>query len=79
MGETTILFPFAVYEAKKNKKTDTAAKMQLKLASNAYLKMLDELIHQPEPLEKKKECQSAQSTAFPVFGFASGAASGSYM
>ncbi|KAJ0415615.1 hypothetical protein BJY00DRAFT_254501 [Aspergillus carlsbadensis] len=71
-GETTILFPFAVYEAKKNEKTDTAVKIQLKLALNAYLKMLDELIHQPEPWKENEECQPPRSTAFPVFGFTSG-------
>lgn len=67
-GECTILFPFAVYEAKKDENSKMGVTIQLKLAFNAYLGMLDRLARQPGKME---EYQSSQSTAFPIFGFTS--------
>lgn len=67
-GQCTILFPFAVYEAKKDQNSETGVKIQLKLAMNAYLKMLDRLARQPEKME---EYQSSRSAIFPIFGFTS--------
>jgi hypothetical protein len=46
-GQHTLLFPFAVYEAKRDQKSELQVKLQLKLAFNAYLHMLDSLIRQP--------------------------------
>lgn len=67
-GECTILFPFAVYEAKKDQNSTVGVKIQLKLAFNAYLGMLDRLVRQPGNTE---EHQSSQSAVFPIFGFTS--------
>ncbi|QKX60470.1 uncharacterized protein TRUGW13939_07615 [Talaromyces rugulosus] len=66
-GEHTLLFPFAVYEAKKDEKSEVQVKLQLKLAFNTYLQMLDNLVRQPG----KKEYQSPESRIFPIFGFTS--------
>lgn len=68
MGECTIFFPFAVYEAKKDQNSKLGVMIQLKLAFNAYLGILDRLVRQPGNME---EYQSSQSTAFPIFGFTS--------
>ncbi|GKZ25971.1 hypothetical protein AbraIFM66951_002083 [Aspergillus brasiliensis] len=70
-GKTTVLFPFAVYEAKKNDKSELAVKIQLKLALNAYLKMLDDLLIQPDNPKTKEERQLPQNTVNPLFGFTS--------
>ncbi|KAL4995404.1 hypothetical protein BDV10DRAFT_188141 [Aspergillus recurvatus] len=69
-GEYTILFPFSVYEEKKNEKSEVAVQIQLKLALNAYLKMIDRLVRQSGSSNKY---QSSQSTGFPVSGFTSNA------
>lgn len=68
-GQHTLLFPFAVYEAKKNQKSEVQVKLQLKLAFNTYLKMLDNLVRKPG----KKEYQSSESGSrmSPIFGFTS--------
>ncbi|OJJ67691.1 hypothetical protein ASPBRDRAFT_47728 [Aspergillus brasiliensis CBS 101740] len=70
-GKTTVLFPFAVYEAKKNDKSETGVKIQLKLALNAYLKMVDDLLIQPDDSKAKEERQPPQNTVNPIFGFTS--------
>lgn len=66
-GQHTLLFPFAVYEAKRDQKSELQVKLQLKLAFNAYLHMLDRLVRQPG----KEEYQSPASRTFPIFGFTS--------
>ncbi|GKZ31246.1 hypothetical protein AbraIFM66950_011539 [Aspergillus brasiliensis] len=70
-GKTTVLFPFAVYEAKKNDKSELAVKLQLKLALNAYLKMLDTLLIQPDDSKTNEERQPTHNTVNPIFGFTS--------
>ncbi|KAK6820341.1 hypothetical protein RU639_007511 [Aspergillus parasiticus] len=67
-GGDTIIFPFAVYEAKKNQKSEIEVKIQLKLAFNTYLQMLDRLVRQPGTIDKY---QSARAPVFPIFGFTS--------
>lgn len=64
----THLFPFAVYEAKTGQKSETALKLRLKLAFNAYLKMLDRVVRQPGMVN---EYQSPESREFQIFGFTS--------
>ncbi|KAJ5297431.1 hypothetical protein N7508_007680 [Penicillium antarcticum] len=65
-GDCTLLFPFAVYEAKKNQSSEITVRMQLKLAFNAYPQMLDKLVRQPGKMD---EYHSPSSAAFPIFGF----------
>lgn len=66
-GQHTLLFPFAVYEAKRDRNSEVQVKLQLKLAFNTYLRMLDNLVRQPG----KKEYQTSESRIFPLFGFTS--------
>ncbi|KAE8313544.1 hypothetical protein BDV41DRAFT_536195 [Aspergillus transmontanensis] len=67
-GGHTILFPFAVYEAKKDRNSETEVKVQLKLAFNTYLQMLDKLVRQPGMTDKY---QSPRVPVFPMFGLTS--------
>ena len=67
-GKHTIIFPFAVYEAKRDQKSETEVIIQLKLAFNSYLKILDRLVRRPGMID---EYQSPRSTEFQIFGFTS--------
>ncbi|EFQ96929.1 hypothetical protein MGYG_08854 [Nannizzia gypsea CBS 118893] len=67
-GKLTLLFPFAVYEAKKHERSDTEVTMQLKLAFNTYLRMLDGVVRQPGIQDNN---QSPRSAGFQIFGFTS--------
>jgi hypothetical protein len=67
-GKCTLLFPFAVYEAKRDQKSEIEVRVQLKLAFNTYLGILDRLVCQSERMEV---CQSSQSRVFPILGFTS--------
>jgi hypothetical protein len=67
-GDDSLLFPWAVYEAKKDQGTEEAALVQLKLAFTTYLGMLDQLVHRPGSLD---QYQFPDSREFQIFGFTS--------
>lgn len=67
-GKYALLYPFAVYEAKRDQNSETAVKIQLKLAFDAYLKLLDRLVRQPGT---RDEYQRPDSKSFQVYGFTS--------
>ncbi|KAL2818212.1 hypothetical protein BDW59DRAFT_165543 [Aspergillus cavernicola] len=67
-GHLTILFPFAVYEAKRNRNWEVEVKMQLKLALDTYLQLLDRVVRRPAQPEMY---QSEGSSSFPIFGITS--------
>jgi hypothetical protein len=67
-GEASIVFPFAVYEAKKRSMTYADAARQIYHACQAYLAMLDDLARDPVDVRKY---QSKESGAFQLFAFTS--------
>lgn len=67
-GKTQLLFPFAVYEAKKKVTSYQQAEEQIYHACRTYLAMLDDLARNPNNVA---EYQTKESTKFQVFGFVS--------
>jgi hypothetical protein len=67
-GKTDILFPFAVYEAKKRTTTYDHAKSQIYHACKSYLGMMDDLARDPTDVSKY---QSKESEHHQIFAFIS--------
>jgi hypothetical protein len=67
-GKTDILFPFAVYEAKKKTTTYEQAKNQIYHACQTYLGMMDDLARDPKDVSKY---QSKESEYHQIFAFIS--------
>lgn len=68
-GETGLIFPWAVYEAKKADNLDKSAQKQVLHAAQIYLGMLDDLARKPLNVD---EYQSEQSSSlYQVFLFTS--------
>lgn len=67
-GKTDLLFPFAVYEAKKKTTTYQQAKNQIYHACQTYLAMIDDLARDPTDLSKY---QSKESEHHQMFAFIS--------
>ncbi|QYT02929.1 hypothetical protein H0G86_009911 [Trichoderma simmonsii] len=67
-GNANIVFPFAVYEAKKREADYRNAKQQIQHACQIYLSMLDDLARNPDNVAKY---QSANSSHCQMFAFVS--------
>jgi hypothetical protein len=68
-GENGLIFPWAVYEAKKADNSDKPAQRQVFQATQIYLGMLDDLARKPEDTD---EYQSEQSSSlYQLFLFTS--------
>ncbi|KAF4456893.1 hypothetical protein F53441_1104 [Fusarium austroafricanum] len=67
-GKTDLLFPFAVYEAKKRAHSYAAAEEQIYRACRTYLAMLDDLARNPDNIS---EYQSEDSKRYQLFAFTS--------
>jgi hypothetical protein len=67
-GESNLLFPFAVYEAKKLASTWEKAEDQIYHAFKVYLAMLDDLARDPLDVT---EYQFEESARYQLFGFTS--------
>jgi len=67
-GKTELLFPFAVYEAKKRAGNFRQAESQIYHACQTYLAMLDDLARNPN---KIAEYQTDESSKYQLFAFAS--------
>lgn len=67
-GESNLIFPFAVYEAKKHASTLEQAKEQIYHAFRVYLAMLDDVARDPLDIT---QYQSEESTCYQLFGFIS--------
>jgi hypothetical protein len=67
-GKTELLFPFAVYEAKKRVKHYQQAEGQIYHACMTYLAMLDDLARNPNNVA---EYQTEESSNYQLFAFAS--------
>jgi len=67
-GKTELLFPFAVYEAKKIAGNFRQAEDQIYHACKTYLAMLDDLARNPN---KVAEYQTEESSKYQIFAFAS--------
>lgn len=67
-GKTDLLFPFAVYEAKKGARSYADAEGQIYHACKTYLAMLDDLARNPDNLS---EYQSEESRRYQLFAFTS--------
>jgi hypothetical protein len=67
-GDNNLIFPFAVYEAKKHASTLEQAKEQVYHAFRVYLAMLDDLARDPLDVT---QYQSEESTCYQLFGFIS--------
>ncbi|KAF2124637.1 hypothetical protein P153DRAFT_252837, partial [Dothidotthia symphoricarpi CBS 119687] len=67
-GESNLLFPFAVYEAKKRATTWEQAENQIQHACLSYLAMLDDLARDPTDVTRY---QSQESDGYQVFAFTS--------
>lgn len=67
-GNTGLLFPFIVYEAKKNARDYERAEYQIRHACRTYLAMLDDLARNPDNVA---EYQSEESSKYQLFAFAS--------
>ncbi|KAB8225614.1 hypothetical protein BDV33DRAFT_231022 [Aspergillus novoparasiticus] len=65
-GGHTILFPFAVYEVKRARNSETEVKTQLKLAFNTYLQMLDKLVRQPGMIDEYQSSRVPGDTGAEV-------------
>lgn len=65
-GKLDVVFPFAVYEAKRERLRYQAAKTQVFHACKLHMGMLDDLARNPENVS---EYQSEDSTNYQVFGF----------
>ncbi|KAL5087798.1 hypothetical protein Trisim1_007453 [Trichoderma cf. simile WF8] len=67
-GDADLVFPFAVYEAKKRTTDHQEAKQQIQHACQIYLSMLDDLARNPDNVA---EYQSIKSPHSQMFAFAS--------
>ena len=67
-GESNLIFPFAVYEAKKRASTWEKAEAQVYHAFKVYLAMLDDLARDPSDVTRY---QCKESTQYQLFGFTS--------
>ncbi|KAJ9145312.1 hypothetical protein NKR23_g5288 [Pleurostoma richardsiae] len=67
-GKTDIIFPFAVYEAKRQFKDYQAAENQIYHACKTYLAMLDDLARDPNNVA---EYQTEESSQYQLFAFTS--------
>ncbi|KFZ24152.1 hypothetical protein V502_01364 [Pseudogymnoascus sp. VKM F-4520 (FW-2644)] len=67
-GKTELLFPFAVYEAKKTAQLHQQAEDQIYHACRTYLAMLDDLARNPDNVA---EYQTKESSKYQLFAFAS--------
>jgi hypothetical protein len=67
-GKTELLFPFAVYEAKKRATYYQQAEDQIYHACRTYLAMLDDLARNPNNVA---EYQTEESDTYQLFAFAS--------
>jgi hypothetical protein len=70
-GETDLVFPFAVYEAKGWSGDCREARRQACQAAACYLDMLDELARTPGPVESAKPYQTNASHQYQVFALTS--------
>lgn len=69
-GKVDLVFPWGVYEAKKNTKSVLDAEKQMFRAASVYLSMLDKLAREPTVPD---EYQGGTSPHFQIFGFISSA------
>lgn len=67
-GKTNLVFPFAVYEAKKRAGSYEEAEGQIYHACRTYLAMLDDLARNPDDIEKY---QTEDSNKYQFFAFTS--------
>lgn len=67
-GKTDLIFPFAVYEAKKRPTSYEAAENQIYHACKTYLAMLDDLARNPDEVD---EYQTEESDKYQLFAFTS--------
>jgi len=67
MGETNLVFPFAVYETKGRSGDCREARRQACLAAATYLDLLDDLGRRPGPVGSAKSYQTATSHQYQVF------------
>ena len=67
-GKTDLVFPFAVYEAKKRASSYKDAEEQTYHACKTYLAMLDDLARNPDNVA---EYQTAGSSKYQLFAFTS--------
>ncbi|KAF4946670.1 hypothetical protein FGADI_11018 [Fusarium gaditjirri] len=67
-GQTNLMFPFAIYEAKKDVSSMTTAVRQLSHACKTYLAMLDDLARDPDDISRYQERTSEK---YQLFAFAS--------
>ncbi|KAK3293175.1 uncharacterized protein B0H64DRAFT_403672 [Chaetomium fimeti] len=67
-GNTDIVFPYAVYEAKKRASSYEAAEDQIYHACKTYLAMLDDLARNPDNVA---EYQTKDSSKYQLFAFTS--------
>ncbi|KAI1120973.1 hypothetical protein F5Y10DRAFT_257328 [Nemania abortiva] len=67
-GEANLVFPFAVYEAKKRASSYEAAKEQVYHACTTYLAMLDDLARDPNDVS---QYQTSESSKYQIFAFTS--------
>ena len=67
-GESNLIFPFAVYEAKKCAATWEQAEGQIHHACQTYLAMLDDLARDPTDVARY---QSERSPRYQLFAFTS--------
>jgi hypothetical protein len=70
-GETDLVFPFAVYEAKGWSGDCREARRQACLAGATYLDMLDDLARKPGPVSSTKPYQTTASHHYQVFALTS--------
>jgi hypothetical protein len=70
-GETDLVFPFAVYEAKGWAGDYREARRQACLAGATYLDMLDDLARKPGPVGSVKPYQTITSHYYQVFALTS--------
>lgn len=67
-GKADLIFPFAVYEAKKRATSYDDAEEQIYHACRTYLAMLDDLARNPDNVS---EYQSEESDKYQLFAFTS--------
>ncbi|KAL1857448.1 hypothetical protein VTK73DRAFT_8093 [Phialemonium thermophilum] len=67
-GKTDLVFPFALYEAKKRASSFEAAEEQIYHACKTYLAMLDDLARNPDNVA---EYQTEDSSKYQLFAFTS--------
>lgn len=67
----TLVFPFAVYEAKGWSGDCRVARRQACIAATAYLDLLDDLARRPGPVDSTKPYQTATSHHYQVFALTS--------